>query len=263
MQNQLSFSLDNATPVEFPTIGRDGRFSLNTVHAAAGAVARDRPSLFLASQTFRRIEIALNEDSPNSSCVVHDQDQPMAVKEVAIAYAGWISPAFSVRFMRSIERGAGMLGRIDGLIDLESTFAAALRMADNYGLRGNQALLSAARAVRLSTGVDPAYLLGVDSVVVPEQEKHFTPTTLGRRSGLSARAFNLALAAAGLQERVGRTWVATPLGAPYALLVDVLRTHDDGQPVQQLRWYASVLDYLSASAAPCHAEGQPPLSRQH
>lgn len=131
-------------------------------------------------------------------------------------------------------------GPMAGLL---SEFDAAHRLAVRCGLSGNQAVLSACRAVARTSGLDPLQLLGVDGLRAPDV--HFAPSQFGRHLGISARQVNLKLASLGLQARLDDTWVPTAKGRDHAVVLDVGKHHGDGAPVTQLRWKLSVLTLLA------------------
>lgn len=128
------------------------------------------------------------------------------------------------------------------IAQLAAEFEAACSLAERCGLSGNQALLSAARAVAKTSGVDPIQLLGLTGL--RGEQAHFSPRELGRHLGITAREVNLRLADLGLQRRVDATWVPTVVGRPFAVVLDVGKHHGDGAPVTQLRWTVGVLSKL-------------------
>jgi len=76
---------------------------------------------------------------------------------------------------------------------------------------------------------------------------YYTPTDLGERLGLSAQKVNKLLEAAGLQERIGKDWQPTVQGRSYSHISDVGKRHGSGAPIQQVRWFDSVLPILQAA----------------
>jgi phage anti-repressor protein len=130
-----------------------------------------------------------------------------------------------------------------GLRSVASEFRGALAIAKLAGFKGNQAILSGAKAIELVMGVNPLDLVGATHLIADEPVRHCTPTELGATLGESAQAFNKRLERAGVQEKgIAGTWVATDAGRPYAVLLDTGKQHSDGTPVQQLRWLESVLE---------------------
>lgn len=201
------------------------RFDLSELHALAGGGQNRSPETFLASDAGRRAYSELGLADPPEG-----KWHPLAI---ALAYAGWLDPALTARLsMATSQRIATLLPE----------FTAARALAVQCGLDGNQAILSAARAVHRTSGVDPVQLLGV--VGLEAEDVHFSVTELGRHLGKNAREVNLQLTDLGLQERIGATLRPTNEGRDHAVLLDVGKQHTDGSPITQLRWKMSVLPLL-------------------
>jgi hypothetical protein len=81
------------------------------------------------------------------------------------------------------------------------------------------------------------------------EQAWFTPTDLGKRIGVSGRAFNLLLLEAGLQTKEGEHWQPTALGKPLSRLMDTTKRHQDGAMVQQMKWSQDVLRLINQEAA--------------
>jgi|GEM_PF-5976471 hypothetical protein len=148
--------------------------------------------------------------------------------------------------LRSSRVQAGPLGR------LLPEFEAACAIAARCGLSGNQLLLSAARAVARTHGLDPLQLLGLHGL--EGDAPHFAAGQLGRHLGKTAREVNADLERLGLQVRIDGVWTPTAEGRAHAVLVDVGKQHSDGAPVTQVRWRLSVLPLLDPAdllAAAC------------
>lgn len=127
-------------------------------------------------------------------------------------------------------------------------FKAALSLAKAAGLKGNQATLSADRAVNRALGLSPLKLIAVDGLEA--SERHMTATELGKECDLSAREMNTLLEAYGYQEKKRGAkneliWLPTKIGETFAVLLDTGKAHSGGAPVQQLKWKASILDHLA------------------
>ena len=130
---------------------------------------------------------------------------------------------------------------------------AAKRIADCFGLEGNQALLSANSMVKSAIGVDLMEMAGVKRLVNESQEMNFTPTELGAKFGMSAVSMNKLLAECGLQHQViykpgKKRWEVTPDGKLFAVITDTGKKHSDGKPVQQILWKESVQEMLARLA---------------
>ena len=129
-------------------------------------------------------------------------------------------------------------------IPLGDLAASMVKMAEAYGFKGNQALLSADRATQALTGYSPLQLMGATHLISETQQHHFTPTELGSRLGLTARQFNRKLFELGLQDKINDKWVMTEAGSAYGVLLDTGKRHGDSSPVAQLKWYDSVLNLI-------------------
>ncbi|MCD9046879.1 hypothetical protein [Luteimonas sp. MHLX1A] len=201
------------------------RCDLGQLHALAGGAPARAPAAFLDSDAGLRAysELGVAAAPPGTW-------HPLPI---ALAYAGWLDPALAARLAQATSQ------RIASLLP---EFAAARALAVQCGLDGNQAILSAARAVQRTSGIDPVALLGV--VGLRSDDVHFSATELGRHLGQTAREVNQRLAELGLQQRVGATWSPTHEGRQHAVVLDVGKQHGDGAPVTQLRWRVSVLGLL-------------------
>ena len=121
-----------------------------------------------------------------------------------------------------------------------------LKIAHLHGFEGNQALISADKAVKTLTGYSPMQLIGATHLVAEVQAQMLNATELGRQLSpqLSAVKTNLILAGLGLQVKVEGKWEATEAGKPYSIYLDTSKKHSDGTPVKQLKWYTTVLPLL-------------------
>ena len=127
-----------------------------------------------------------------------------------------------------------------------SEYRAALAIAKLSGLKGNQAILAAAQAVRRLTGTDCLALVGATHLVAENQNRALTPTEIGQiLGGLSGKRVNALLAGQGLQARSDAgAWEPTRDGAAFAVLLDTGKRHGNGAPVQQLKWTEDVVPLL-------------------
>ena len=138
-------------------------------------------------------------------------------------------------------------------VQLSRTSKAMLSMAKAFGLKGNQAILSADRATRMLEGQSPLALLGVE-LVSESKENLLTATDLGALVGLSPVKTNQRLEAARLQKSYRDSkdrlcWELTDKGQPYAELLDVGKKHSDGTPITQIKWRSGVQDLLLVKEA--------------
>ena len=174
----------------------------------------------------------------------------------------WVSPTFSLHVIRSFDSASAN----DAVIPQEKRLPiaadnldAAKRIAESFGLEGNQALLSANSMVRSAIGIDLMEMAGVKRLVNEAQELNYTPTELGAKFGMSAASMNKLLAQCGLQHHViykpgKKRWEVTPDGKEFAVITDTAKRHSDGKPVQQILWKESVAKPLKRLAEKLQAE---------
>jgi len=123
-------------------------------------------------------------------------------------------------------------------------------MAKIFGLKGNQAALTANKAVRKMTGIDPMGLLEITHLESPtDQDPHLTPTDIEKAigEGISGQKVNKALEGMGYQVsrrngKKSKVWDATEAGSKYAVIKDTGKKHSDGTPVRQLFWKKPVVE---------------------
>lgn len=122
----------------------------------------------------------------------------------------------------------------------------AVEAAKAYGFEGNQAFLSADKAVKQITGVSSLGLLQIE-LKNEHQTLNLTPTEIGKQlnTKLSAVAVNKLLESLNYQEKLGSAWVPTPKGKPYAIFLDTGKKHSDGTPITQLKWLSTIIPHLS------------------
>ncbi|MCL2829443.1 MAG: KilA-N domain-containing protein [Betaproteobacteria bacterium] len=79
----------------------DGLYSLNDLHRASGGEPKNRPSLFLSNaQTQALAEEISNAGIPAFQVQRGAGGGTYACRELVIAYAAWISPAFHLKVLR-------------------------------------------------------------------------------------------------------------------------------------------------------------------
>jgi len=104
----------------------------------------------------------------------------------------------------------------------------------------NQQRLMAARGTHELCGVNPLELLGAVSLPAPDESNYLTPTQIGEKLHMHARAANQLLVDQGYQIRVDNSAVGSPYeltekGAPFGRMFDTTRKHGKGSQ-QQLKW---------------------------
>ncbi|MFZ1492453.1 MAG: Rha family transcriptional regulator [Candidatus Competibacter denitrificans] len=122
----------------------------------------------------------------------------------------------------------------------------AVKTAELIGLSGNMARLAADAYCKNTLGCSVLEPLGATHLLANEQGRVYTPTELGQMLAvhLSARQFNLALEAVGLQKREMGEWMPTDDAKGLFEWADTAKRHSDGTPVKQLRWFKAVLSRL-------------------
>lgn len=245
-----------------------GRYCLNDLHKAAGGESKHRPAYWLENQTTQGLieEIskagipALEQNQPLKT--VHGGNKPgtYVCRELVYAYAMWISPSFHLTVIRTFDAVATVQPkpkRKPAANSLGTVTRQCLMMAKAFGLTGNQAILSADRAVQKLTGESPLALMDMTQLHAPVQEQTLTPTEIGRliSPACSAQAVNKLLAERGYQKREGDYWVPTASGASLSEYLDTGKQSSTGTPIKQLKWYRSVVPLLMAVQPALVVEG--------
>ncbi|WP_180176919.1 ORF6N domain-containing protein [Acinetobacter sp. YH12039] len=137
-------------------------------------------------------------------------------------------------------------GKKSNVREISSTLKCCLSMAKMIGLEGNQAILSADRAVQKITGESPLQLLDATHLHSPVQEQVFTPTQIGEmlEPKLSGQKVNKVLVDLGYQVKEDDIWLMTEKAQGLGELFDTGKKHSDGVPVKQLKWYQSVVQLV-------------------
>ena len=128
-------------------------------------------------------------------------------------------------------------------------FRPFFSIARCIGCDRNAAAISANQAVKKIAGHNLLALLDQTHLKADNQQSAwFTPTQLGKRIGLSPRAFNKCLAASGLQIRQADSWMPTHTAQGLARVFDTGKYTGQGTPVTQIKWVHTVLDKLHVTA---------------
>nr|DAF79083.1 MAG TPA: KilA-N domain [Caudoviricetes sp.] len=237
---------------------QDGRFSLNDFHRAAGGENRHKPSLWAENQQAQELIEEIGKAGIPALRVARGGRAAgtYACKELVYAYAMWVSSVFSLHVIRTFDTAAAndhVIPQEKRLPIAADNLDAAKRIAESFGLEGNQALLCANSMVKSAIGVDLMEMAGVKRLVNESQELNFTPTELGAKFGMTAVSMNKLLAECGLQHQViykpgKKRWEVTPDGKLFAIITDTGKKHSDGKPVQQILWKESVQEMLARLA---------------
>lgn len=240
----------------------DGRFSLNDFHRAAGGEARHKPSEWMRVGQAQELVDEIGKAGIPALRVVRGGRSPgtYACKELVYAYAMWISPTFSLHVIRTFDTANdSQIPHERRLPVAADCLDAAKRIAESFGLQGNQALLSANSMVKTAIGLDLMEMTGLKGLINEDQELNYTPSELGGKFGMSAISMNKLLAQCGLQHHVNykagkKRWEVTPEGKRYAVVTDTSKRHSDGKPIQQILWKESVAHPLRDLAEKLKAE---------
>lgn len=87
-----------------------GRFSLNDLHLAGGGLPKNRPSLWMRNDQFKGLVVELERQGAES-CFAPVKRQHGGIggsstyvcRELVIAYAMWVSPAFMLQVIRAFD----------------------------------------------------------------------------------------------------------------------------------------------------------------
>lgn len=123
------------------------------------------------------------------------------------------------------------------------------RVADVFGLSHNAALIAADNAVARDYGISFKEKLQI-TLQAEDNEVPLLVSEIGSMLGFEGSTVkrgapvNGLLAELGYQERVGKSWVPTAKGAPYAFVSQTGKKHKDGSPVTQVKWKKSIVYFL-------------------
>jgi predicted transcriptional regulator len=129
-------------------------------------------------------------------------------------------------------------------------------MLRDMGIKGNQAVLSANRATKMTTGFDAMGALGITHIDAAVNEPDLNPTTIASRLGLrTAQEVNKLLSRHEYQtaHRDGKGHIyyeLTPKGERAGgVFKDTDKRTGHGVPVKQLMWATRIIDLLRADMA--------------
>lgn len=124
-------------------------------------------------------------------------------------------------------------------------------VAKDIGLKGNQAVLSANRATKMTTGFDVMGALGITHIDAEVNQPDIIPGEIARRLGMkNAQEVNKALVRFGYQQPLrdgkGRLYYElTPKGGRAGgVFKDTDKKTGHGVPVKQLMWATRIVDLL-------------------
>jgi prophage antirepressor-like protein len=124
--------------------------------------------------------------------------------------------------------------------------------AKAFGFEGNQAILSANKAIVAALGVDMLELMGQKALIAPDQQSLLTVTEIEKRLGWTRYDGNKKLTALGLQTEQRDhnrklKYELTDDGKKYGTYLDTGKQHVNGTPIRQIKWRESVLEVLKAA----------------
>ncbi|MBF0231856.1 MAG: Rha family transcriptional regulator [Desulfamplus sp.] len=145
--------------------------------------------------------------------------------------------------------------------DVLPELQATIEMAKLFGLQGNQALLSANKAIRTYYGVDCMDMLDIKGLESLDQKQYFSPSYIGLNCFspvITPIMVNKKLKEAGLQIETRDSknkliWVMTEAGKEYGNLIDVdinSKEHSSKKktPIQQLKWITKVATLIGGES---------------
>jgi phage regulator Rha-like protein len=126
-----------------------------------------------------------------------------------------------------------------------SIFENLNRVATLFGLKGNQALISANVATRKITGIDLQQTLSLE-LKSEDNEQFLTATQIGKELNGSPSAIkvNLLLIEHDYQGKNEAGYFPLAKGEPFAVMIDSGKKHSDGSMIQQLKWKHSIVEEL-------------------
>lgn len=159
--------------------------------------------------------------------------------------AGEATPAYQLQ--RQTQRKAAQ--DIPQVLALKLT-RVAISAAKALGFKGNQAALSADHAVRTITGQSVLALMGHTALEAEDQEPLLVVTEIAERLGWPPRSVNPKITESGLQteyrdHKNKLCYELAEKGHAFGVYVDTGKKHENGSPVRQIKWKATVVEFLS------------------
>jgi len=145
----------------------------------------------------------------------------------------------------------GQKSDFETLFPVGREMRAAASIAKAIGFKGNQAVLSANKAVRRVTGIDVLREFEATHLVADSQDALFTVTEIGQRAGISPRRVNPVLEEIGLvrgyrDHKDRQCWELTTRGEQAGgVYLDTGKKHSDGTPVRQIKWTGNIVSMLT------------------
>lgn len=120
------------------TTDEEGRFNLNALHRASGEPDSKKPSEWLRGKQAQELIAELEAENPAIKSISTIKGRGVtgtfASEEIAVSYAGWVSPAFQIKVNRAF-----ISYRKGNLVEKQNTPAIPQNFADALQLAANQA----------------------------------------------------------------------------------------------------------------------------
>lgn len=205
---------------------------------AAGGATWAEPDIWVVSESGAYALILRSRDATTPGTVQH-------------RFRKWITS----EVLPSIRRTGGysqpqQATELARVVEAAGAFDPLMKVALAIGCDQNTAAISANQAIIKLTHVNLLETIDKTHLVAPNQEAvYLTPTEIGKEIGLSNQKVNSKLAQLGLQVKIGSHWQATPAGREFSRTLDTGKRHNDGTPVQQVKWASSVIDLVKTPHA--------------
>lgn len=134
--------------------------------------------------------------------------------------------------------------------EIKETFNCFFSIAKLCNFDGNMAILSANQATQAYIGVNPLALMGRVALESDNQEQLLIVSEIAERLDWTPRLVNPRLTACELQTEYRDhhkrlCYELTEMGKAFGVYVDTGKKHGDGSPVRQIKWRASVVEFLN------------------
>ena len=159
-------------------------------------------------------------------------------KPAALPYQKWVAG----EVIPSIRKTGSYSVTAQGIAPVSQDFQAVFKAMSLF-MDKNQAALCANTAVKNLHNTDLLALAGATHLPTQDDRQFYTPTELGKESGVSAVAFNKLLESNGLQEKHSDKWEATEKGKEFCKMFDTGKKHG-GSNILQMKWSRDVLPII-------------------
>ena len=160
-------------------------------------------------------------------------------KPAALPYQKWVAGEVIPSIRKT---GCYSAVKFDSLTPLYKDYEAAYS-ALSLIMDKNQAALCANVSIKNFYNTDLLALAGATHLPTQDDRQFYTPTELGKESGVSAVAFNKLLESNGLQEKHSDKWEATEKGKEFCKMFDTGKKHG-GSNILQMKWSRDVLSII-------------------